>query len=417
MRSSTIAPNTHLMLESHYWVLTEAPLMSFDFSLSPRTAQWRGRIAEFVAGVVIPREQEAFANGLDDDLRRELQQAAKDAGIWAPTAAADLGGGGFRFDELAVLLEEAGTSLLGPLALNCAAPDEGNVHLLNVVATPVQRDKYLRPLVDGIIRSCFAMSEPPPGAGSDPAALRTQVTKVAGGWRISGEKHLISGAEGSAFSIVMARDAEGGGASMLLVDSDNPGFVVKEHARTMDSTMVGGHCRVLLEDAFVPDEAVLGEPGEGFRYAQVRLAPARLTHCMRWLGAARRAHEIALHRAVDRELFGQPLTAHGMAQQLIADNEIDLAAARALLWQTCWQLAEGGKGTEESSRAKVFVSEAAGRVVDRSVQLAGGMGTSEELVIGRIYADIRAFRIYDGASEVHRMSIAKRAVRRAGAAR
>jgi len=387
--------------------------MPFDFSLSPRVAQWRDRIAEFVAGVVIPREQEAFANGLDDELRRELQQAARSAGIWAPTAAADLGGGGFRFDELAVLLEEAGTSLLGPLALNCAAPDEGNIHLLDVAATPAQRERYLLPLVRGDVRSCFAMTEPPPGAGSDPSALRTVATRDRGGWTISGEKHLITGAMGAAFSIVMARDGDTGAATMLLVDTGAPGFVVQGHARTIDSTMVGGHCRVLLDHVYVPDDAVLGQPREGFRYAQVRLAPARMTHCMRWLGAARRAHEIALRRAVGRELFGQRLADLGMAQQLIADNEIDLAAARALLWQTCWEIAEGGKGTEASSRAKVFISEAVGRITDRAVQLAGGMGTSEDLVIGRIYADIRAFRIYDGASEVHRMSVAKRAARRA----
>jgi acyl-CoA dehydrogenase len=389
--------------------------MSFDFSVTLRVEEWRDRIADFVREIVVPREQQAFANGVDDTLRRELQAAARAARLWAPTADADLGGGGFRFDELAVLLEEAGTSLLGPLALNCAAPDEGNIHLLSVVGTPTQHEKYLKPLVNGDVRSCFAMTEPAPGAGSDPAALRTVASKVPGGWTISGEKHLITGADGAAFAIVMVRDAESGGASMLLVEGDNPGWVVKEHARTIDSTMVGGHCRVLLQDAFVGDDAVLGAPGEGFRYAQVRLAPARLTHCMRWLGAARRAHQIALDRAVDRELFGQQLSEHGMAQQLIADNEIDLAASRALLWHTCWQLAEGSRGTEESSRAKVFISEAVGRVVDRSVQLAGGLGTSEDLVIGRIYADVRGFRIYDGASETHRMSIAKRAARRSRA--
>ena len=147
----------------------------------------------------------------------------------------------------------------------------------------------------------------------------------------------------------------------------------------------------------------------------MRLAPARLTHCMRWLGAARRAHEIALARSVSREVFGAPLADHGMAQQMIADNEIELAAARALLWQVAWQVARGDKSTEASSRAKVFISETVSRVVDRSVQLCGGLGTSEEMVVGRIYADVRAFRIYDGASEVHRMSIAKRAARRARA--
>jgi len=389
--------------------------MSFDFSLTPRVGEWRDRITGFVDEVVIPREQEAFTKGVDDDLRRELQREAKAAGLWAPQAAAELGGGGFAFDEAAVLLEEAGRSLLGPLSLNCAAPDEGNIHLLHMVASADQREKYLRPLVDGDVRSCFAMTEPPPGAGSDPAALRTSAAKVAGGWVISGEKHLITGAVGAAFAIVMAAGADGSGATMFLVDADNPGFVIKGHARTIDSTTVGGHCQVGFEDAFLPDDAVLGEPGQGFRYAQVRLAPARLTHCMRWLGAARRAHEIALARSVSRSVFGAPLADHGMAQQMIADNEIELAAARTLLWQVSWQVASGDKSTEASSRAKVFISEAVSRIVDRAVQLCGGLGTSEEMVTGRIYADVRAFRIYDGASEVHRMSIAKRAARRARA--
>jgi alkylation response protein AidB-like acyl-CoA dehydrogenase len=384
-----------------------------DLTPSDRAESWRARIAAFVDEVVIPSEQDAFRRGVDDELRTRLQAAARAAGVWAPQAPAELGGGGFRFDEVAMLLEEAGRSLLGPLALNCAAPDEGNIHLLATVASSEQRRRYLEPLVAGEIRSCFAMTEPPPGAGSDPAALRTVATRADGGWVLRGRKHLITGADGAAFAIVMAKDAVGDGSTMFLVDADNPGLTITGHARTIDTTTVGGHCQVSLDDAFVPDDAVLGEPGAGFRYAQVRLAPARLTHCMRWLGAARRAHEIALDRAVGREVFGAPLADHGMAQQLIADNEIELAASRALLLQTCWLIASGDRGTEASSRTKVFVSEATARIVDRSVQLCGGLGTTEELVVGRIYADIRAFRIYDGASEVHRMSIAKRAARRA----
>ena len=395
--------------------------MSFEFTVAPEVEQWRRRIAGFIAEVVIPREQDAFAHGVDDDLRRELQKAARAADVWAPQLPKSLGGGGFAFDDVAVLLEEAGTSLLGPLAMNCSAPDEGNMHLLHEVGTAVQKERYLRPLAAGDVRSCFAMTEPPPGAGSDPAALQTVVRRVDGGWRITGDKHLISGADGAGFSIVMARGGAGEdgteGASMVLVDADHPGFIVGAHARTIDGASVGGHCRVRLEDCLVDDDAILGEPGQGFRYAQVRLGPARMTHCMRWLGAARRAHEIAVDRAVDRRLFGAALTEHGMAQQLIADNEIDLAAARALLWHASWQVAHGDRVTEETSRAKVFISEAVGRIVDRAVQLAGGMGTSDELVIGRIYADSRSFRIYDGASEVHRMAIAKRVARRAAAAR
>jgi acyl-CoA dehydrogenase len=376
-------------------------------------AQWQERIAAFVDEVVIPREQDAFAGGVDDALRKELQSAGKAAGLWAPQLPAELGGGGFAFDEVAVLLEEAGRSPLGALALNCAAPDEGNLHMLHLLAAGAQRSRYLEPLARGEIRSCFAMTEPPPGAGSDPAALRTSATRVPGGWLLTGDKHLITGADGAAFAIVMAMAPEG--ATMFLVDADNPGFVVEGHVRTIDTLSIGGHCRVRLAEAFVPGDAVLGTPGQGFRHAQARLAPARLTHCMRWLGAARRAHEIALERSVSRSVFGAPLAEHGMAQQMIADNEIELSASRALLWQVAWQVARGAKSTEESSKAKVFISEAVSRIVDRSVQLCGGLGTSEELVVGRIYADIRAFRIYDGASEVHRMSIAKRAARRARA--
>ena len=389
--------------------------MAFDFMLTDRVRDWQGRIREFVDRVVIPCEQHAFAEGLTDGLRLELQGQARSAGIWAPQAKAELGGGGFRFDEVAVLLEEAGRSLLGPLAINAAAPDEGNIHLLAEVATAEQRERFLRPLAAGEVRSCFAMTEPPPGAGSDPAALRTTATRAGRRWIIRGDKHLITGADGAAFAIVMAATADGSGAILFLVDLDTPGVILDGHTNTIDATMVGGHGTLRFDDVQVDEDAVLGEAGLGFRYAQARLAPARMTHCMRWLGAARRAHEIALDRSVGRTLFGAPLAELGMAQQLIADNEIELAAARALLWQTCWLIAEGDRGSESSSRAKVFISEVVDRVVDRSVQLCGGMGTSQELVVGRIYADARAFRIYDGASEVHRMSIARRAARRAAA--
>jgi acyl-CoA dehydrogenase len=384
--------------------------------LTPADAERLGQqVRGFIADSIIPLEQEAFAAGLDDKLRVHLQQLANDAGLLAPQAPAEYGGGGADFVTSAVLLEEAGYSPLGPLAMNCAAPDEGNIHLLAVVATAEQKDRYLRPLVRGEMRSCFAMTEPAPGAGSDPTALRTVARKVAGGWLLDGDKHFITGADGAGFAIVMAM-AQGPdapeGASMFLVDAGNPGWHVGDQMRTIDAGTVGGHSRVELREAFVGDDAVLGEPGRGFAHAQVRLVPARLTHCMRWLGAARRTHDIAVRRASGRELFGAPLGSLGMAQQLIADNEIELVACRALLWQVAAQVARGVKGTEESSRAKVFISEATGRIVDRAVQLAGGAGVTEESVIGRIYADIRAFRIYDGPSEAHRAAIARRAVAR-----
>jgi acyl-CoA dehydrogenase len=384
----------------------------------PEVEEARREIASFVQEELIPREDKAFSS-FDDALRLELQPLAKARGLWAPQLPRELGGGGFSFWESAVLFEEAGTSLLGPLALGIAAPDEGNCHLLERVADDGQRVAYLEPLAAGEVRSCFAMSEPAPGVGSDPRAVRTRAVRIDGGWRLEGEKHFITGADGAAFAIVMAATGEepGQGVTMFLVDATNPGWEVTGHYDTLDLTMVGGHCTVQLRDCVVGDDAVLGEVGEGFRYAQVRLAPARLTHCMRWLGAARRAHETALQRVVQRDLFGRPMESLGMAQALIADSEVDLHASRALVSQAAWDVERDRDPLQASSRCKVFVSEAVGRVVDRAVQLMGGLGTvqagHEAAVVARTYAEVRAFRIYDGASEVHRMTIGRHAARRA----
>lgn len=375
----------------------------------PRGVVEQGRrIEEFIRAEVIPREHSGL-KALTDALRGELQDLARSAGVWAPQLPTELAGGGYDFVSSSVLLEAAGYSLLGPLALGCAAPDEGNTHMLERIASPEQRAAYLEPLARGQVRSCFAMTEPAPGAGSDARGLHTVARQVPGGWLLNGSKHFITGADGAAFAIVMAATEEPGGrASMFLVDTDNSGWQLSGHLPTLDAAMLGGHCTIELVDCFVPDQAVLGEVGQGFRYAQVRLAPARLTHCMRWLGAAQRAHDTAIDRATDRQLFGGSLSDLGMAQAHIADNEIDLHASRALLRQACWDVQQDRDALVASSRAKVFVSEAVGRVVDRSVQLMGGLGTVFDAPVAQIYADIRAFRIYDGASEVHRMSIAKR---------
>jgi alkylation response protein AidB-like acyl-CoA dehydrogenase len=320
--------------------------------------------------------------------------------------------------DRAPVFEEAGYSLFGPLATNIAAPDEGNVHLLAHVADADQREEFLAPLARGEVRSAFAMTEPAPGAGSDPTALRTTATRTAAGWQIDGEKHFITGADGAGFFIVMARTSgrpgDRGGATMFLVPASSPGLEVGRHIDTLDKSMVGGHCEVSFRDVAVPESAVLGEVDKGFDYAQVRLGPARMTHVMRWLGASRRAHDIALVRVAQREGFGSRLGDLGMVQQMVADNEIDIAASRALLLQACWELDQGGPASDATSRAKVFASEAIFRVVDRSIQMCGGLGVSEDLPLARLSREVRPFRVYDGPSEVHRWAIAKRAV---GAAR
>jgi acyl-CoA dehydrogenase len=314
-----------------------------------------------------------------------------------------------------VVFEEAGYSLLGPQALNCAAPDEGNMRLLEVTATPEQRERFLAPLARGEVRSCFAMTEPHPGAGSDPSALATTARRVDGGWVIDGEKRFISGADGAAFAICMARAPEG--ATMFFIDADNPGWQVGRRMPTTDTVFAGGHSEVVIQECRVEDDAVLGEVGQGFRHAQVRLGPARLTHCMRWLGLARRALDLALDRAGERELFGAPIEELGLAQGPIADAVIDLEASRGLIRWAAWAIDSGQPARHETSIAKVFVSEAVFRIVDRAVQLLGGDGVTHDLPVARFLNEVRPFRIYDGPSETHRWAIARRASRSRAAER
>ena len=246
-----------------------------------------------------------------EELRTRLQAAAKEAGVFAPHAPVDCGGLGLGMVDRAPVFEEAGYSLFGPMALNINAPDEGNIHLLVHVASSTQRERYLVPLARGEVRSAFAMTEPSPGAGSDPSLLATRATKVDGGWLVNGTKRFITGADGAGFFITMARTsgepgghgATGGGATMFLMPASTEGLVVERHVGMVDTSMLGGHCEVSFTDSFVPDEDVLGGVDEGFAYAQVRLGPARMTHVMRWTGAVRRAHEVAVAYVASREAF------------------------------------------------------------------------------------------------------------------
>ncbi|WP_211340886.1 acyl-CoA dehydrogenase family protein [Xylanimonas allomyrinae] len=385
--------------------------MSTADDLARRT---RAFVAEHVLPVDDTYDGDVVAAG-GDDLRLRLQAKAREAGLLTPHGPVEHGGLGLGMVDRAAVFEEAGYSLFGPLALNVAAPDEGNVHLLDKVARGTQRERYLAPLVRGDVRSAFAMTEPAPGAGADPAALTSRASKVDGGWLLDAHKHLITGADGAGFFIVFARTSgepgDSGGATMFLVPADRAGIEVVRHVTTMDASMLGGHCELRLRGVFVPDEDVLGEVDLGLRYVQVRLGPARMTHVMRWTGAARRAHEVAVQYAASRTMFGSSLAGLGLAQQLIADNEIDLAATRALLQQACVILDQGGRASKETSIVKTFAAEALHRVADRAMQLCGGLGVSADLPVAKIAREIRPFRIYDGPSEVHRWSIARRAVR------
>lgn len=379
------------------------------------------RVEELVAEHVLPVDDEhdgdvEAAGG--ESLRRRLQGLARERGLLSPHGPTDLGGLGLGMVDRVPVFEAAGRSLFGPMALNVNAPDEGNIHLLDHVATAAQRDQYLAPLVRGDVRSAFAMTEPAPGAGSDPSMLTTTASRVDGGWLVNGRKWFITGADGAGFFIVMARTrgepGDRGGATMLMTPADRSGVQVTRHIATIDRSMLGGHCEVTFTDVLVPDADVLGEVDEGFRYAQVRLGPARMTHVMRWSGAARRAHEVAVEHVAARRAFGGRLADLGMVHQQIADSEIDLAATRALLLEACRELDDGGRAAESTSIAKTFAAEALNRVVDRAVQLCGGLGVSRELPVAKVARELRPFRIYDGPSEVHRWAIARRAIRRTG---
>ncbi len=387
-----------------------------DFALTDRQKELKERVTAFIDGTVIPFETDKrrTSHGPTDDLRVELNALAKEAGLFAPHVSAEYGGMGLGHVDCAIVFEAAGRSPLGPVALHCAAPDEGNMHLLEKVATPAQKGRYLHPLASGDCRSCFAMTEPM-GAGADPSEMKTEARPDGkGGYSIHGRKWLITGADGAGFTIIMANVVDPGnkeGPTMFLSPLPAEGVILERLMDTMDSSFTGGHGEIVYDGLHVGPESVLGEVGEGFRYAQVRLAPARLTHCMRWLGGATRAQEIAIAYARERRAFGKPIGEHEGVGFMLADNEIEIQQARLMIWHTAWLLDQGEHARHESSMSKVAVSEALFRIADRCVQVLGGRGMSRDTVVEQLFREIRGFRIYDGPSEVHRWAIAKRLMR------
>lgn len=383
-----------------------------NFTLDPHLVELRERVAEFVRVEVIPSESDPFT----DKLVAELRSKARSTGIFGPQLPTELGGLGLGTVGMCVVFEQAGRSFLGPVALHCSAPDEGNMHLLAHHANDEQRERYLRPLIEGTIRSCFAMTEPAPGAGSDPTMMTTRATRVDGGWEITGRKWFATGADGASFAVVLAvtdPDADRHHrATMFLVPTDTPGYRFVRNVPVMGGHGMGGHGEVEFESVRVPDSAIVGSVGDGFRLALARLGPARLTHCMRWMGVAQRAMEIATEYAKERSAFGKKLTEHQSIQWMIADSEIELHASRLMVLQAAWAHEQGSEIRHESSVCKVFVAEAVNRIIDRAVQMCGALGVSGDTPLEHFYREARAFRIYDGPSEVHRMVIARNVLRR-----
>ncbi len=364
-----------------------------------------GKVEAFVREVVIPYETDPRrdSHGPSEALVIDLRDKARAAGVLTPHILPD--GRHLSQRETALVLRASGISPLGPLAVNTAAPDEGNIFLLGKVATPSQKERFLDPLIGGHARSAFFMSEPDGGAGSDPSMMKTTARIEGNQWVINGRKTFITGAQGAKIGIIMAKSDDG--ACMFLVNLPDPAIRIVRVIDTIDSAMPGGHAEIAIEDLRLPPEQMLGQSGEGFRLAQVRLSPARLSHCMRWTGAARRAHEIATDYACRRQAFGKPLVDHEGVGFMLAENIIDLQQAE-LMTDWCADILDGGDaGTAESSMAKVAVSEALYRVADRCVQVMGGMGVSGDTIVEQVFRELRAFRIYDGPTEVHKWSLAK----------
>ena len=376
------------------------------------------KVENFVRDVVVPYETDGRRDdhGPLDVLVQEMRAKARDAGVLTPHIRAD----GTHLSHRAAtrVLRASGLSPLGPLACNTNAPDEGNMFLLGKVATAEQKRRYLDPMVAGNGRSCFLMTEPAAegGTGSDPSMMQTRARLEGGEWVINGRKAFATGFAGASFAILMAkteRDDGAAAATMFLVPLPHPALVQERLIGTIDSSMPGGHAVVKVENLRLPPEAVLGAPHEGFAYAQVRLAPARLTHCMRWLGAATRANEIATDYAVKRQAFGKPLIDHEGVGFMLADNLINLKQCELMIDWCADVLDSGEKAITESSMAKVAVSETLFRVADRCVQVMGGTGVSHDTIVEQVFREIRAFRIYDGPTQVHKWSLAKKIKREA----
>jgi acyl-CoA dehydrogenase len=393
---------------------TATPTGTIDFTVPPELQAVLDRVRAFVQEDVLPAEAE-IADRTDVltswHVVDRLRDRARERGIYTPHLPEEWGGLGIGVLGMALISQECGVSGLASLGLNAMAPDEGNMHTLLMAGTPEQLETYLRPLAEGRTRSCFAMTEPDV-ASSDPTNLETTAVRDGDAWVLNGRKWCITGGDGAAFSIVVAKTGSDEAAghrnySLILVPTDTPGWEIVRHPEWLGSHSPGGHPEISLTDVRVPLANLLGAEGEGFVIAQRRLAGGRLAHAMRWIGVAQRALDLTSQRLLQRKAFGKELARHQALQFMVADSAMDLYASRLMVLHTAWKVEHGLPHRQEVAMTKTFVSEAFGRIVDRAVQIHGAAGFAMDLPIAQWYADARAARIYDGASEVHRMVIAR----------
>ncbi|HEX7522396.1 MAG TPA: acyl-CoA dehydrogenase family protein [Acidimicrobiia bacterium] len=394
--------------------------MSIDFTLPPDVEQTRLRVREFMDEVVRPAEARLAADageGNEPERRAvvgmivELREEAKKWGVWLPHMPVEWGGLGLSITAMAFVSAEAARTSFGPFILNAQAPDEGNMHTLLHHATDEQQERYLRPLVEGRARSCFAMTEPEV-AGSDPTGIRTSAVldDATGEWVVNGHKWFISGAKGAAFAILIAKtdpnaDPPQASNSALLVDLPADGWEIVRDIETMAGR--GNHCEIRITDLRVPAANLLGGRGNGHLLGQARLGPARLAHCMRWIGQTEVALELLVERAEQRQLHGEPLAEKQAIQWMMADSAMELYAAKLMVLHAAFKIERGMPFRQEVSFAKHHVANTLWRVVDRAIQVHGALGYSTDTPLERMLRHARSARLVDGADEVHQALIAR----------
>jgi len=384
-----------------------------DFSLPKEIEDIAKRTAQFVDEEILPLEAnpdnyDAHEN-ISLELLAQMRQRAKQIGLWAPQAPADRGGMGLPVMGWAAMYEQANRSIFGPVIMNCAAPDDGNINLLSKIGTDAQKKWFLDPLIAGEVRSSFAMTEPHPGSGSDPSMMLTTATKTGKSWKISGRKWYITGAQEAAHFILVARTSDDArkGLTAFLFHKDQPGWEIVRRIPIMGPEEHGGHCELVFDGLEIADENRLLEVGDGLKVTQIRLGPARLTHCMRWLGLAKRCIEIAADYTEKREGFGIRLADRESVQIKMGELAHDIYIGRLLVMQAAYQLDQGRFARAEISSAKIHVAETLHKAADTAIQLNGARGYSKDTVLEWIYRYARQARLVDGADEVHKMVLAR----------
>jgi acyl-CoA dehydrogenase len=380
-----------------------------DFHISPEIEAYRARIAAFVDAHILPLESDPAAydghGNITLPLLETLRHKARAEGLWCLQLKPETGGKGLGKTGMAVCYEAMNRSIFGPAVFNSAAPDDGNMMVLEALGTDAQKRRWLAPIVEGKVRSAFAMTEPHPGGGSDPAMIRTRAEKRGSDYIIHGRKWFITGAEEASHFILIARTSDDPrhGLTAFLFHKDQPGWEIVRRIGIMGPEEHGGHCELTFDGLVVSEDNILGGVGRGLKVTQVRLGPARLTHCMRWLGLSKRAVEIARDYAAKREGFGVTLSERESVQMMLGDIAMRIEIGRLLVMKAAWALDQGSFARKEISMAKMHVAKVLHDAADVAIQINGARGYSTDTVLEWIYRYARQARLVDGADEVHKM--------------